>query len=71
MVGACVRIQIQYSKTSDTSLFLNKKGLQRIQSTIGSCLYYGRVMDGTLLTTLNDIGLQQAKPKENTKLEGN
>ena len=61
--------KIQYAKTTDSSPFLNEKGKRRIQSIVGSCLYYGRAMDGTILTSLNDIGSQQAQPTENTKIE--
>ena len=61
--------KMQYAKSADTSPFLNTKELRRIQSIIGSCLYYGCAMDGTILTVLNDIGSQQSKPTENTKKE--
>ena len=46
----------QYAKPADSSPLLNEKGIRRIQSIVGSCLYYGRAVDGTILTALNDIG---------------
>jgi len=61
--------KIQYAKPADSSPLLNEKGIRRIQSIVGSCLYYGRAMDGTILTSLNDIGSQQAKPTEDTNQE--
>ena len=63
--------KIQFSKDADKSPFFDKKGIRRIKSIVGSCLYYRRAMDGTILTALNDIGSQQAKPTQNTKVEAN
>ena len=61
--------KIQYAKAADSSPLLDEKGKRRIQSIVGSCLYYGRAMDGTILTSLNDIGSQQALPTKDTKVE--
>ena len=61
--------KIQYTKEADQSPYLDTKGIRRIQSIVGSCLYYGRAMDGTILTSLNDIGTQQAQPTQNKNAE--
>ena len=54
---------------ADSSPFLNENGKRRIQSIARSCLYYGQAIDRTILTALNDIGSQQAKPTENKKID--
>ena len=56
----------QYAKTADTSTPLDKKGTTKVQSIVGSLLYYARAIDNTLLPALNSIAAQQAKPTENT-----
>ena len=53
----------------DSAPYLDAKGIRRIQSIVGSCLYYCRALDGTIHPALNDIGTQQAKPTTNTKIE--
>ena len=46
---------------------VDKKGTKRIQSIVGSLLYYARAIDNTLLTALNSIGAQQSnKPTKAT-----
>jgi len=60
---------VQYAKAIDSAPYLDAKGIRRIQSIVGSCLYYCRAVDGTIHTALNDIGTQQAKPTTNTKIE--
>ena len=52
---------------TDDSPFLDLKGTRWVQSAIGSCLYYARALDNTILATLNQLGTQQALPTENTK----
>mmetsp|Transcript_16468 Transcript_16468/g.23423 ORF Transcript_16468/g.23423 Transcript_16468/m.23423 type:complete len:160 (-) Transcript_16468:159-638(-) len=47
---------------------LTKKDITYVQSVVGSLLYYTRALDGTLLTALNEIGTQQAKPTLETML---
>ena len=61
--------KVQYAKDIDSTPYLDDKGKRRIQSVVGSCLYYCRALDGTIHTALNDIGYQQAKPAANTKVE--
>lgn len=48
---------------------IDTKGIRSIQSIVGSYLYYGRAMDGNILTSLNDIGTKQSKPTQNTNVE--
>ena len=63
MVKTCIRKKAP----PDTTEFLNQKGITRIQSINPSFLYYGRAIDPTILTALNEIATQQAKPTINTK----
>ena len=59
--------KLQYTPPPDTSDFLDKKGITRIQSINGSFLYYGRAVDPTILTALNEIATQQSKPTITTE----
>ena len=58
----------QYAKPEDTSPLLDKKGTRYIQGIVGSLLYYSRATDSAILTALNELSSQQAKPTENTKI---
>lgn len=40
-----------------------------MQSILESCLYYGRTMNETILTALNDNGSQRDKITGNTKVK--
>merc|ERR1740124_1663711 len=46
---------------------MSAKGKQKIKTTIGSPLYYGRAVHSTILTALNDLSSQQANPTENAR----
>ena len=59
----------QFSKPEDTSPPLSAKGKKRVQSVVGSFLYYGQAVDNTILPALNEIALMQAQPTENTNLK--
>ena len=48
-------INRQYAKPPDTSPLLYKSGIKRIQSIVGSFLYYGRDIDNTSLVALNEL----------------
>ena len=50
----------------DTSPAATDEEKKEIQRKVGSILYYGRAVDMTTLTALNDIGSQQANPTQNT-----
>ena len=54
--------QRQYAKAPDSSPQLDDKGTKRIQSIVGSLLYYARAIDNTILPALNSISAQQSKP---------
>ena len=58
--------QRQYAPAPDATPLLDNKGTKRIQSIVGSLLYYARAIDSTLLTALNSIGAQQSKPTKAT-----
>ena len=61
----------QYAQEKDTSQELDKKGKKRVQSIVGSVLYYARAIDCTLLPALNSISAMQAKPPRNTEKQCN
>ena len=61
--GQCTQFTPQPNLTS----LLDKTGIKYVQSTTGSLLYYGRVVDPTLLITLNEIATSQATLTEKTK----
>ena len=57
--------QTHLATTPDTSpIITDKKIIKRIQSIIGSLLYYGRSIDNTILPALNSIAIHQATPTE-------
>ena len=58
--------QRQYAPPPDTSPPLGPKLTTRVQSIIGSLLYYARAVDCTLLPALNTLSTQQASPTEQT-----
>ena len=45
---------------------LDKDGKTRIQSIVGTFLFYGRAVEPTVLTALNDMATMQSKPTINT-----
>jgi hypothetical protein len=57
--------RIQMAPVDDTPR-LDAKGTRKVQSVVGSFLYYARAVDPTLLVGLNDIGTAQAKPTKDT-----
>ena len=57
----------QYTPPEDTSELLDKHGIKYTQQTVGSFLYYGRAVDNTILTAINDISAMQAKPTKITQ----
>ena len=56
----------QFAPSEDTTTFLDKQGIKRVQKVVGSFLYYTRAIDNTITTALNEIALKQSKPTENT-----
>ena len=57
----------QYAMEEDTSAFLSIPDTKYVQSAIGSLLYYGRALDGSILPTLSKIASKQATPTIKTK----
>ena len=57
----------QFAKASDTtSPILDKNGKTRVQSVVGSFLYYARAINNTILPALIEISFMQSQPTENT-----
>ena len=56
----------QYAKLPVTSPLLNKSGIKRVQSIVGSFLYYRRTIDNTILVALNELAASQSVPTEQT-----
>ena len=56
--------QRQLTSELDISPPLNKKETKRIQSIVGTLLYYALGTDNTILPVLNDIALFQIAPTE-------
>ena len=42
----------------NTSQLLTSKETTQVQSVLGTFLFYDRAIDGTMLTSINDIGTQ-------------
>ena len=57
----------QFAKPTDTSPKLNAQETVKIQSTIGSLLYYCRALDMTIHPALNELSTQQYAPMEHMK----
>lgn len=58
--------KIWYAPDIDHSSKLDAKGKQKVQSIVGSLLYYGRTIDSSIRSLLNEISTEQASPTENT-----
>ena len=52
---------------TNTILTLEATEILRIQSIIGTCLFYTRMIDSTIITTKNDVSQQQIKATETMK----
>ena len=58
----------QYTQINEAP-WLNPKNIKKIQSIIGSFLYYVRALDYTLLPAVNETSSTQAKPTTYTEEE--
>ena len=58
--------KVQYAPDDDTSQLATKEEKTFIQQVVETFLYYGRAVDGTMLTALSAIASEQALPTENT-----
>jgi hypothetical protein len=56
----------QQTDEPDTSPLLGPTDIKHLQQVIGVLLYYARMLDNTLLTTLNTLGAQQSKGTQAT-----
>ena len=64
--GAATQNTIQ----ENTSPNLSGKGINIVQQVIGVCLYYGRAIDDTILTTLSSIASEQTTATEDIMRKG-
>jgi hypothetical protein len=62
-------VTIQYAKAEDTSRPLTKDEKKYIQQVIGPFLYYGQVVDPTMLTSRSSIVSMQAKPTKESMIK--
>ncbi len=60
---------IQYAKAEDKSRPLAKDEKRYIQQVIGTFLFYGQVVDPTMLTSLSAIASTQAEPTKETMIK--
>jgi hypothetical protein len=58
--------KIQYAKGADTSARFEPKDKLFIQQVTGTCLYYSRTVDATMLVALSAIASDQADPAKET-----
>ena len=58
--------KVQLAAAEDTSNELSKEEKTFVQQVIGTFLFYGRAVDGTMLTALSEIASSQAKPTQLT-----
>ena len=58
--------KVQYAADADTSRLATKEERKFIQQVVGTFLYYGRAVDGTILTALSAIASEQASPTVTT-----
>ena len=59
--------KIHLTQPEDISEKLSTEETRKIQSIVGSFLYYARAVDSTIHTALNDIATTQASPTKKTK----
>ncbi len=57
---------VQYAKEADTLQLLDKNGKKRVQQVVGTFLFYGRAVYGTMLPALSAIASDQAAPTQAT-----
>ena len=56
----------QYAPEDDNTQKLDDTGIKRVQSVVGTFLFYARAIDSTILPTLNEIAAYQAAPTQLT-----
>jgi hypothetical protein len=58
--------KVQYADDEDNSPPLNPAKTKYIQAVAGTLLYYGQVVDSTILTSLSSLATEQNKPTQKT-----
>ena len=58
--------KVQLATPLDESEELSKDDKKNVQQVLVTCLYYGRAVDGTMLTALSGTASSQAKPTKLT-----
>jgi hypothetical protein len=58
--------KVQYATHDTSELISDKIEKKRIQSIVGTFLYYARAIESPMLPALNEIGTQQSKPTQAT-----
>eukprot|EP00957_Ditylum_brightwellii_P078394 5961732-Ditylum_brightwellii.AAC.1 len=61
----------QYAPKSDMLQHLNEDGQRHVQSVVGTFLFYGRVVEPTILPTLNRLSTQQSAQTEGMTKDAN
>ena len=60
----------QYAATPDSAPFLTPTRTKYIQYVTGSHLYYGRAIDHTIITVLNNLSSEQFQSTKKKKIQG-
>ena len=58
---------MKYSAEQDTAQLLDPKGINMIQSIVGTFLYYGIAIDNTILPALGEIAAEQSTTTKKCK----
>jgi hypothetical protein len=58
--------KVQFAKPEDPSPKLDKAGKKFVMQVTGTFLFYARAIEGTMLTTLSALALEQSNPTEHT-----
>ena len=63
--------KVQYATHDTSDIITDKNEIKRIQSIVGTFLYYARAIESPMLPSLNEIGTQQSKPTKLTTAASN
>ena len=58
--------KVQFTEPEDKRPLLQPKDITKLQKIIGALLYYARAVDGTLMTTLNELASAQTNGTQAT-----
>ena len=59
--------RVQLTEPEDTSPQLDKEGIKRTMQIVGTLLFYGRMVDPTIMMALSDLSSAQSSATEETK----